>query len=169
MAKTDKKYTTFMTESENYYYNVMPFGLKNVDVTYKRMMNKVFQGEIWDMLEVYMDNMIVKSKEEMDHALHLKKVFEQERKYTMRFNLEKCSFGVRACKFLGFYLAEWGIKANPDKCQAFSEFPTPNSNKSIQILNGMLTLLSRFMEKFAKHTLPLFKLLRKEAPFEWTE
>ena len=70
------------------------------------MMNKVFREEIGDMLKVYMDDMIVKSKEEIDHAPHLKKVFEQARKCIMQFNLEKCTFGVRANKFLGFFLTE---------------------------------------------------------------
>ncbi|XP_058774357.1 uncharacterized protein LOC131648633 [Vicia villosa] len=169
MAKTDKKYMTFMTESGNYYYNVMPFGLKNTDATYQRMMNKVFRAEIGDMIEVYMDDMIVKSQRETDHAAHLKKVFEQARECKMRFNPEKCTFGVRAGKFLGFYLTERGIEANPDKCRAFSDFPTSNSKKSIQTLNGMLTSLSRFVAKFPQHALPLFKLLRKEIAFEWTE
>ncbi|MCH82192.1 hypothetical protein A2U01_0002992, partial [Trifolium medium] len=81
----------------------------------------------------------------------------------------KCTFGVRAGKFLGFYLTERGIEANPDKCRAFIEFPTPDSKKSIQSRNGMLTSLSRFVAKSAQHALPLFKLLRKEAVFEWTE
>ena len=78
-----------MTESGNYYYNVMPFGLKNAGTTYQRMMNKVFRNEICDMIEVYVDDMIVKLMEEVDHALHLKKVFEQARKCQMRFNLGK--------------------------------------------------------------------------------
>ncbi|XP_058726285.1 uncharacterized protein LOC131597615 [Vicia villosa] len=68
-----------------------------------------------------------------------------------------------------FYLTERGIEANPDKCRAFSDLPTPNSKKSIQTLNGMLTSLSRFVAKSAQHALPLFKLLRKETTFEWTE
>ena len=169
MARSDKQCITFMTESGNYYYNVMPFGLKNAGATYQRMTNKVFHGEIGDMLEVYMDDMIVKSRAEADHAAHLKKVFDQARKYKMRFNPEKCTFGVRAGKFLGFYLTERGIEANPDKCRAFSELPTPDSKKSIQVLNGMLTSLSRFVAKSAQHALPFFKLLRKEATFEWTE
>ncbi|GAU35417.1 hypothetical protein TSUD_375070 [Trifolium subterraneum] len=73
MAEIDKKKTAFMTETGNYYYNVMPFGLKNAGATYQRMMNKVFHNEIGDMLEVYMDDMIVKSEEEIDHTIHLKK------------------------------------------------------------------------------------------------
>ncbi|CAJ2666983.1 unnamed protein product [Trifolium pratense] len=169
MAEIDKKKTAFMTESGNYYYNVMPFGLKNAGATYQRMMNKVFNNEIGDMLEVYMDDMIVKSEEEVDHTAHLKRVFDQARKYNMRFNPEKCTFGVKAGKFLGFYLTERGIEANPDKCRAFFEFPTPDSKKSIQSLNGMLTALSRFVAKSAQHALPLFKLLRKESTFEWTK
>ncbi|CAJ2656849.1 unnamed protein product [Trifolium pratense] len=96
-------------------------------------------------------------------------VFEQARKYNMRFNPEKCTFGVRAGKFLGFYLTERGIEANPDKCRAFAELPTPSDKKSIQTLNGMLTSLSRFVSKSAQHALPFFKLLKKEAVFEWTD
>ncbi|CAJ2628951.1 unnamed protein product [Trifolium pratense] len=169
MAVADREKTAFMTESGNYYYKVMPFGLKNAGATYQRMMNKVFRGQIGDMLEVYMDDMIVKSPEELDHVVHLRKVFEQARKYNMRFNPEKCTFGVRAGKFLGFYLTERGIEANPDKCRAFAELPTPSDKKSIQTLNGMLTSLSRFVSKSAQHALPFFKLLKKEAVFEWTD
>ncbi|GAU32556.1 hypothetical protein TSUD_218140 [Trifolium subterraneum] len=169
MDVADRTKTAFMTESDNYYYNVMPFGLKNAGATYQRIMNKVFRGEIGDMLEVYMDDMIVKSHEEVDHTIHLQKVFEQARKVNMRFNPEKCTFGIRAGKFLGFYLTEHEIEANPDKCRAFTEFPTPNDKKSIQTLNGMLIASSRFVAKSAQHTLPLFKLLRKESAFEWTE
>ncbi|XP_050889380.1 uncharacterized protein LOC127094613 [Lathyrus oleraceus] len=169
MSPADKKHTAFMTPTGNYYYNVMPFGLKNAGATYQRMMNKVFKDEIGDMLEVYMDDMIVKSHEEVTHARHLTKVFEQARQCKMRFNPEKCTFGVRAGKFLGFYLTERGIEANPDKCRAFSEFPTPKTKKSIQSLNGVLASLSRFIAKSAQHALPFFRLLRKEATFDWTD
>ncbi|GAU44610.1 hypothetical protein TSUD_241030 [Trifolium subterraneum] len=169
MVVADRTKTAFMTETGNYYYNVMPFGLKNAGATYQRMMNKVFRGEIGDMLEVYMDDMIVKSHEELHHTIHLQKVFQQARKVNMRFNPEKCTFGILAGKFLDFYLTERGIEANPDKCRAFTEFPTPNDKKSIQTLNGMLTALSRFVAKSAQHALPLCKPLIKESAFEWTE
>ncbi|GAU12536.1 hypothetical protein TSUD_182500 [Trifolium subterraneum] len=78
------------------------------------------------------------------------------------------SYG-HAGKFLDFYLTERGIEANPDKCRAFFDYPTPKSKKSIQTLNGMLTSMARFVAKSAQHALPLFKLLRKETTFEWTE
>jgi len=88
-----------------------------------------------------MDDMIVKSQQEVDHVAHLKRVFEQTRKYNMRLNPEKCTFGVPAGKFLGFYLAERGIEA-------------PHSKKCIQTLNDMITALSRFVTKSAQHALP---------------
>jgi hypothetical protein len=170
MAEEDKMKTAFMTESGNYYYNVMPFGLQNAGATYQRMMNRVYDKTLpGDILEVYMDDMIVKSQLEVDHATHLRRVFEQTRKYNMRLNLEKCTFGVQAGKFLGFYLTERGIEANPDKCRTFTELPMPHSKKCIQTLNGMLTALSRFVAKSAQHALPFFKLLRKETKFDWTE
>jgi hypothetical protein len=95
MAEEDKMKTTFMTESGNYYYNVIPFGLRNAGATYQRMMNRVYDKTlVGNILEVYMDDMIVKSQLEVDHAAHLRRVFEQTRKYNMRLNLEKCTFGV---------------------------------------------------------------------------
>jgi len=170
MAEEDKKKTTFMTDSGNYYYNVMPFSLRNAGATYQRMMNKVYDKKLLgDILEVYMDDMIVKSQQEVDHAAHLKRVFKQTQKYNMRLNLEKCTFRVQGGKFLGFYLTERGIEANPDKCHAFTELPTPHSKKCIQTLNDILTVLSKFVAKSAQHALPFFKLLRKETKFEWTE
>ena len=80
------------------------------------MMNKVYDKKLLgDILEVYIYDIIVKSQQEVDHAAHLKRVLEQTRKYNMRLNPEKCTFGIQAGKFLGFYLTERGIEANPDK------------------------------------------------------
>jgi len=84
MAKDDEEKTTFMTESGNYYFRVLPFGWRNAGATNQQMMNKVYNKELLNnILEVYMDDMIVKSKEEIDHAAHLKRVFEQTRKYNI--------------------------------------------------------------------------------------
>jgi len=89
MADEDKEKTAFMIESKNYYYNVMPFCLRNAGATYQRMMNKVYDKKLLgNILEVYMDDMIVKYQQEVDHAAHLKRVFEQTRKYNMRLNPE---------------------------------------------------------------------------------
>ena len=79
IVKNDRKHTTFLTEGANYMYNVMPFGLWNSCAIYQRIMNKVFKKEIGDMLEVYMDDMIVKSAKESKHRHHLEEVFAHAR------------------------------------------------------------------------------------------
>ena len=160
----DKKYKAFMTEGANYMYNVMKFRLRNVRTTYQRMMNKVFK-EIRDMLEVYIDDMIVKSVEESQHRCHLEKVFARAHQYNMRLNPEKCTFGVKVGKFLGIYITNGGIEANPDKCRAVLEMELPSSKERIMNLNGMLTVLSSFVSRSAQHALPFFRLLWKETNF----
>lgn len=120
------------------------------------------------MLEVYMDDMIVKSAEESQHRRHLEAVFTRARRYNMRFNPEKCTFGIKTCQFLGFYVTERVIEANPDECRAVLEMEPPSSKERIMKLNGMLTALNRFISRSAQHTLPFFKLLQKETNFELT-
>lgn len=132
-------------------------------------MNKVFKKEIRDMLEVYMDDMIVKSVEESKQRHHLEEVFAHARQYNMHLNPEKCTFGVKEGKILGFYLTERGIEANPDKCRAVLEMEPPSSKERIMKLNGMLTALSSFISISAQHALPFFRLLRKEMNIEWTQ
>ena len=146
----------------------MPFGLKNAGATYQRMMNKVFRHQIGRVVEVYLDDMIVKSKREEDHLTNLQEVFSEARKNNLRFNPEKCTFGVRAGKFLGFFLTERGIEANPDKCRAVTDMRPPSSKKEIQKLTGMIAALSRFVSKAANRSLPFFKVLKKKAAFQWT-
>jgi len=83
LQKKDKQKTAFMAESGNYYFNVMPFGLRNAGATYQRVMNKVYDKELLgDILEVYMDDMIVIFQQEVDHVAHLKRLFEQTRNTT---------------------------------------------------------------------------------------
>ena len=103
------------TDTTNYCYKVMPFGLKNVGATYQRLMDKVFREKIGKNMEVYVDDMIVNSCEVQRHVKDLEEIFAQIRKYNLRLNPEKCVFSVRGGKYLGFMLNNRGIKANPDK------------------------------------------------------
>lgn len=104
-----------MTDKGLYCYNVMPFGLKNAGTTYQRLVNKIFVEQIGVNMEVYVDNMLVKSKYPKEHVKDLAECFAILRKYNMRLNPHKCSFGVSSGKFLGFIVNARGIKANPDK------------------------------------------------------
>ena len=101
------------------------FDLKNAGATYQQMVNKIFKDQIGRNLEVYVDDMIAKSKRVKDHAKHLHETFETLRANRMRLNPEKCVFGVTGGKCLGFLVDERGIKANPDKIQAIFAMKSP--------------------------------------------
>jgi hypothetical protein len=104
MNVADAPNTAFMTNTCNYFYRVMPFGLKNAGATYQRLMDRVFAQQIGRNLEVYIDDMVVKTPEEGNHNKDLAEILSSVRKYNMRLNPAKCSFGVHAGKFLGFML-----------------------------------------------------------------
>ena len=102
MNKEDQEKTAFVTSQGLYYYRVMPFGLKNVRATYQRLVNQMFGRQIrWNM-EVYVDDMLVKSRNAYLHLDDLRETFNTLRKYKMRLNLAKCVFEVSSGKFLGF-------------------------------------------------------------------
>ena len=90
----------------------MPFGLKNAEATYQRLVNKMFSRQIGRNMEVYVDDMLVKSREELTHLDDLKEMFATLKQYQMKLNPAKCVFGVASGKFLGFMVSQRGIEAN---------------------------------------------------------
>ena len=92
----------------------MPFGLKNARSTYQRMMTKMFEPQLGKNIEVYIDDMVVKSKEIPEHVEDLRSIFETLREHKLRLNASKCSFGVGSGKFLGYMVTHRGIEVNPD-------------------------------------------------------
>nr|KYP55843.1 Retrovirus-related Pol polyprotein from transposon opus [Cajanus cajan] len=114
----------------------------NAGATYQRLMNKIFKGQIGKNVEVYVDDMVVKSNDLHNHIADLVEVFHQVRHYDMRLNPEKCVFGIVGGKFLGFMLSARGIEANPDKCRAVIDMRSPQNVKEVQRLAGRLTTLS---------------------------
>jgi len=94
----------------------MPFGLKNVRATYQRAMVTLFHDMMHREIEVYVDDMIVKSESENDHIVNLRKLFERLRKFKLRLNPAKCTFGVKSGKLLGFIVSEKGIEVTQIRC-----------------------------------------------------
>jgi len=94
MHPKDKENTTFMTVDANYYYEIMSFGLKNAGETYQRLMDKIFQGLIGQCIEVYVDDIVVKSDSFNKHVKDLEEVFKALRGANTKLNPEKCTFGV---------------------------------------------------------------------------
>ena len=108
MAKDDKKKMTFITSRGLYCYKVIPFGPKNVEATYQRLVNKVFVDQLdWNM-EAYMDDMIIKSKSMAQHITNLEETFSTLKWHGMRLNPMKCTFGVTSKKFLSFIVPTEG-------------------------------------------------------------
>ena len=105
MAEEDQEKTTFITSQGLYCYKVMPFGLKNAGATYQRLVNKMFNKQISRNMEVYVDDMLVKSKEELAHLDDLKEMFATLKQYQMKLNPSKCVFSVVSGKFLGFMVS----------------------------------------------------------------
>nr|KYP56681.1 Transposon Ty3-G Gag-Pol polyprotein [Cajanus cajan] len=145
MYPPDEAKTAFITDSANYCYKVMPFGLKNAGATYQRLMDKIFRNQIGTSLEVYVDDMVIKSASGPDHIRDLRSIFDEVRRHHMRLNLTKCTFGVAGGKFLGFMLSQRGIEANPDKCQAIISMRSLINVKEVQRLAGRITSLARFL------------------------
>ncbi|XP_022641636.1 uncharacterized protein LOC111242486 [Vigna radiata var. radiata] len=169
MYRPDSEKTAFITERGTYCYEVMPFGLKNAGATYQRLMDKVFQQQIGKCMEVYVDDMVVRSRSVEEHRKDLAEVLGQVRRFEMCLNPVKCTFGVRAGKFLGFMLTSRGIEANPDKCMAVLEMRSPRTVKEVQRLVGRLTSLSRFIPHLAERIKSILKAMKKAAKECWDE
>ena len=115
MAEEDQEKTTFVRSQGHYCYKVMPFGLKNARVTYQRLVNKMFSKQVGRNIEVYVDDMLIKSKQELAHLDDLKETFATLKQYQMKLNPSKCAFGIASRKFLGFMVSQRGIEANLEK------------------------------------------------------
>ena len=125
MDPDDQENTSFVTGQGTYCYRVMPFELKNAGATYQRLVSRMFEKQIGTTMEVYIDDMQVKSTTAELHIAHLSEAFQILRKYNMKLNPAKCAFGVSAGKFLGFIVNHRGIEANPDKIKVVLDMPPP--------------------------------------------
>ena len=114
----------------------MPFKLKNVGATYQRLVNHMFRPQIWQNVEVYVDDILVKSQDEKIHLDDLQETFDTLRQYNMRLNPDKCAFRVSSGKFLGFMVSHRGIEVNPDKIQEILDMKPPQNVKEVQSLIG---------------------------------
>ena len=148
--------TSFITSHGLYCYNVMPFGLKNVGATYQRLVIKIFQSLIGKTMEVYIDDMLVKSKERPNHMKHLQETFRLLRSYDMKLNPLKCAFGVCSSKFLGFMVTQRGIEANPVQLKAVMNSQAPITRKRVQQLTSRLVALGRFISRSTDRLRPFF-------------
>jgi len=165
----DIEKTTFITLWGTFCYKVMSFGLKNTRATYQRAMVTLFHDMMHKEIEVYVDDMIAKSASEEEHLVNLKKLFERLRKYKLRLNPSKCTFGVRSGKLLGFIVNQRGIEVDPDKVHVILEMPHPRTEKEVRVFLGRFNYITRFISQLTATCEPIFKLLRNNQALEWNE
>ena len=130
MKEKDQEKTSFVTSQGLFCYKVMPFGLKNAGVTYQRLMNKMFAHQIGRNVQVYVDDMLVKSLHENDHLNDLQETFDTLRSYNMNLNPSKCVFGVTAGKFLGFMVSPKRYRGQPGESAGHIRAKTPEDSES---------------------------------------
>ncbi|KAF8080253.1 hypothetical protein N665_0961s0001 [Sinapis alba] len=151
MHPDDREKTSFITDRGTYCYRVMPCGLKNAWATYQRLVNKMFTDKLGVTMEVYIDDMLVKSLVAKDHVRHLSECFDSLNKYGMKLNPAKCTFGVTSGEFLGYIVTKRGIEANPKKISAVLDLSNPKTSRSTD------------------KCLPFNELLRGNKKFLWDE
>ena len=139
----------------------MPFGLKNAGSTYQRMMTRMFEPQLEKNIEVYIDDIVVKSMLESEHINDLGNIFEILRRHKLRLNASKCSFGVESGKFLGYMVTHREIEVNPDQIKAINNLQPPQNPKEVQKLTEMTAALNRFISRSTDRCRPFFQLLNK--------
>nr|GEZ03003.1 reverse transcriptase domain-containing protein [Tanacetum cinerariifolium] len=171
MAKEDKEKTTFIISQGIFCYSKMPFGLKNARETYQRLVDKAFQKQIGKNLEVYVDDLVIKSRMKHEIIRDIKETFKTLREINIKLNLKKCTFRIKEGMFLGYKVNAKRIKVCPNKVEAVLSLPSLKCLKVTQKLNGKLASLNRFLSKSAENSFPFFKTLKKytkKSDFQWT-
>ena len=129
----------------------------------------MFEPQLGKSIEVYIDDMVVKSKVVSEHVEDLKNIFEILRKHKLRLNASKCSFGVGSGKFLGYMVTHREIEVNLDQIKAINSLQPPRNPKEVQKLTGMTAALNQFISRSTDRCRTFFLLMNKWKRFEWTE
>ncbi|KAK2370658.1 hypothetical protein QL285_083688 [Trifolium repens] len=173
IAEEDVSKTAFRCPGAlgTYEWVVMPFGLKNAGATYQRAMNSMFHDFIDTFMQVYIDDIIIKSSSEDSHLLYLRQSFERMRRHGLKMNPLKCAFCVHAGDFLGFVVHKKGIEINQNKTKAILETKPPSTKKQLQSLLGKINFLRRFISNLSGKAQAFSPLLRlkKDDSFKWNE
>jgi hypothetical protein len=169
MSREGEEHTAFITLDGLFYYVFMPYGLKNALPTFVFAMHRTFTDLIRDLVEVFVDDIIVKIKSCVSLLDNLALVFNRLHSVCTKLNPNKCVFRVTVGKLLGFLVSHRGIKTNLEKIKTIKAMWPLTRIKDVQKLTGCLAVLSWFISRLAEQALLFFKLLHKSGPFAWTE
>ena len=161
--------TAFVTQNGQFQWRVLPYGLTNSPVTFMRTMHDVLRPYLFKSCIVYVDDIIVFSRDMKEHLRHLRQVFQCLNKAGLKLKPSKCRFAAVEVKYLGHILSREGIRPNPEKTAIIDSFPTPTDVKQVRSFLGLANYYKRFVKDFSVIAAPLFKLLRKDVSFVWDE
>ncbi|KAK1684707.1 hypothetical protein QYE76_045555 [Lolium multiflorum] len=169
IKKEDVPKTAFVSRYGHHEYLVVPFGLTNAPAIFMNLMNKIFMHYLDKFVIVFIDDILIYSKNKAEHAEHLRLVLQTLREHQLYAKFSKCEFWLDQVEFLGHVISKDGIAVNPSKVAAVLEWEAPKTVKEIRGFLGMAGYYRRFIEGFSKIAGPMTKLLRKNTPFVWSE
>ena len=159
----------FRTGYGHHEFLVMPFGLTNTPTVFMALMNKIFQLYVDEIVIVFIDDILVYSPDEQQHAFHLSKVLQKLREEKLYAKYDKCDFWLNRIAFLGHGVTEEGIRVDPRKIEAIVNWEPPKNVTGIRSFLGLAGYYWRFVEGFSRMAMPLTRLLKKEVKFVWTK
>jgi hypothetical protein len=160
--------TAFRTRYGLYEYQVMPFGLTNAPASFQRLMNDTLHEYLDVFTVVYLDDILVYSKSREEHVRHVKLVLEKLKKNNLLLKPEKCDFHKQEVEFLGHLVGVDGVRMDPRKIDAVTNWPEPTTVKEVQAFLGFANFYRRFIAGYSKIAQPLTELTRKDLTFKWT-
>ncbi|XP_078798004.1 uncharacterized protein LOC101158741 isoform X1 [Oryzias latipes] len=169
IRKGDEWKTAFTTPLGHYEYLVMPFGLSNAPAVFQRLINDVLRDYIHHFVFVYLDDILVFSRNLNEHRRHVRLVLQRLLENKLFVKAEKCEFHSPSVSFLGFVIAEGEVRPEPAKISAVVNWPTPESRKQLQRFLGFANYLRRFIRHYSSVAAPLTGLTSTSSPFRWTE
>ncbi|CAI7917718.1 unnamed protein product, partial [Closterium sp. NIES-54] len=167
MADNSIHKTAFCTRYGSYEYLVMPFGLCNAPAMFQTEMNHILRPLLDECVVVYLDDILIYSKNMKEHVEHLRKVFEILRKNKLYVKLSKSDFALKKVQFLGHMVSAEGVHVDPRKIEAVKKWKVPENMKELQQFLGFTNYHNRFVPQYAKIAAPLTDLLKKDTPFKW--
>jgi len=167
LKEDSKPKTAFTVGGKNYQYRRMVMGLNNSAQCWQRLLTKVLSDMLFTAAIVYLDDVLILSKNFEQHLLHLKMVFDKFRQANLKINGKKCNFALKQVKYLGHILSAEGVTADPSKTDIITDWPRPKNAKLARSFLGVTNYYKSFLERYSQRSAALRKLTAKDIPFNW--